>query len=438
MFVYGGPGETSGPDVVTNKEFYKKVANEFTALLSTYTTEGQCYRVDLRLRPDGTGGEVCISEEAALAYYSERARDWEKQMLIKARISAGDTRPGALLLESVEPLIYQSSLDFRAVEAVSETRQRIAEKLASRRHRPQDGLDVKLTPGGIRDIEFLVQCLQRLHGGREQWVRHGGTLFALFRLRDKELLSDGEYARLVTAYEFLRNLEHRLQMEEDRQTHVLPANGGRLDLVARKMPGGVDSGAELKQRLEEHLAAVREIYDRVVCADRPGVGMEVRAAAAAPKDTRLERFVEAGGVVDERVRDLFGHSAYFGDQLLRYPELVQEIGKPFELEKKAPTNLGMAGWKASATARGEEEAEDSAALRRFYRTQMLRIQSESMAGGRGHRGGVPDCVARGAFAGRPGVYTARSDDGDRARTARDARVRSGQRRGCELHHPGCR
>jgi glutamate-ammonia-ligase adenylyltransferase len=360
MFAYGGPGETSGPDVVTNKEFYKKVANEFTALLSTYTTEGQCYRVDLRLRPDGTGGEVCISEEAARAYYSERARDWEKQMLIKARISAGDAKPGAALLETVEPLIYQSSLDFRAVEAVSETRQRIAEKLASRRRRSQDGLDVKLTPGGIRDIEFLVQCLQRLHGGREQWVRHGGTLFALFRLRDKEFLSDGEYARLVSAYEFLRNLEHRLQMEEDRQTHVLPGSGERLDLLARKMPGSVSSGEELKQRLEEHLAAVREIYDRVVCAERPRVAVEQRTTAPAPRDSRLERFLEAGGVMDDRVRDLFENSVYFGDQLLRYPELVEEIGRPFELS-------------------GDEIA-DSTALRRFYRTQMLRIQSESMGG----------------------------------------------------------
>jgi glutamate-ammonia-ligase adenylyltransferase len=360
MFVYGGPGDTSGPEVVTNKEFYKKVANEFTALLSTYTAEGQCYRVDLRLRPDGTGGEVCISEEAARAYYGERARDWEKQMLIKARISAGDGEPGARLLEAVEPLIYQSTLDFRAVEAVSETRQRIAEKLASRRRGAQGGLDVKLTPGGIRDIEFLVQCLQRLHGGREQWVRHGGTLFALFRLRDKEFLSDGEYARLVAAYEFLRNAEHRLQMEEDRQTHVLPAAGDRLDLLARKMPSAAGNGEWLKQRLEEHLAAVREIYDRVVRAERPGVAVEVREAVqATAKDSRLERFVEAGGFVDERARDLFEHSAYFGDQLLRYPDLVREIGRPFDMA---------------------EEAGDGAALRRFYRTQMLRIQSESMRG----------------------------------------------------------
>src|SRR5205085_6175009 len=231
MFVYGGPGDTDGPDAVTNKEFYKKVANQFTALLSTYTAEGQCYRVDLRLRPDGAIGEICISAEGAMKYYGERARDWEKQMLIKARISAGDPEPGSALLEFVEPLIYRSSLDFRAVEAVSETRQRISEKLAARRG-VQTGLDVKLTPGGIRDIEFLVQCLQRLHGGREPWVRHGGTVFALSRLRDKNLLSTFEHARLASAYQFLRNLEHRLQFDEDRQTHTLPTDPEALETLA--------------------------------------------------------------------------------------------------------------------------------------------------------------------------------------------------------------
>ena len=402
MFVYGGPGETDGPGVLTNKEFYKKVANQYTALLSTYTAEGQCYRVDLRLRPDGTLGEVAISEEGALAYYGGRARDWEKQMLIKARISAGESGPGAALLEFVEPLIYQSSLDFRAVEAVSETRQRISEKLAAKRG-AQGGLDVKLTPGGIRDIEFLVQCLQRLYGGREYWVRHGGTMFALFRLRDKGLLSDIEYARLAAAYQFLRYLEHRLQVEEDRQTHVLPTDPGRLDVLARKMPHDIADGDDLRRRVEEHLAAVRDIYDRVVHAHRyPQVSSSAEpqrrdepeppppesqvtralgqraprlAAAIAAADlrrgrVRFEHFLE--DVVSspdrlarleaapEDVLDLFEHSTHFADQLLRYPELLEEIGQPFQLE---------AGPLA-----------DGATLRRFYRRQMLRIQCESMQG----------------------------------------------------------
>src|ERR1019366_6097558 len=139
-------------------------------MLSTYTQEGMCYRVDLRLRPDGRFGEVCHSLEGAKQYYASRGRDWELQMLIKARVAAGDTRPGTELLGFVEPLIYRTTTDFRTLEAVSVTRARIHEKQARvklaraenariRQARPgiEHSLDVKLAKGGIRDIEFLVQ-----------------------------------------------------------------------------------------------------------------------------------------------------------------------------------------------------------------------------------------------------------------------------------------
>jgi [glutamine synthetase] adenylyltransferase / [glutamine synthetase]-adenylyl-L-tyrosine phosphorylase len=415
MFLYSGPGETDGAEPLSNKEFYKKVANQYTELLSTYTGEGQCYRVDLRLRPDGTLGEICISVEGAIAYYSQRARDWEKQMLIKARVSAGDLQPGEALLDFVEPLIYRTSLDFRAVEAVSETRQRISEKMAAKRGGAgaSGGLDIKLTPGGIRDIEFLTQCLQRLHGGREQWVRHSGTMISLLRLRDKGLLSGAEYARLATSYQFLRNLEHRLQIEEDRQTHTLPAEPRRLNALARKMP--LDSTGErftaqtLQADLNERLSAVREIYDRVVHAHKPiyytlapghaatPAELEEAADAIAPPSNltryldqrapllaqmvaasnlyrgreRFEHFLEkayANPDLLERLNshpglahnaiDIFEHSPYFADDLLRYPELLDEIGEPFQLE-------------------GGPLRDDSA-LRRFYRRQMLRIQCGSI------------------------------------------------------------
>ena len=407
MFIYGGNGETDGPAPISNKEFYKKVANEYTALLSSYTADGQCYRVDLRLRPDGTLGEICISADGAKTYYRERARDWEKQMLIKARVSAGERDPGADLLDFVEPLIYQSSLDFRAVESVSETRQRISEKISAKRGL-NNGLDVKLSPGGIRDIEFLVQCLQRLHGGREPWIRHGGTMLALFRLRDKELLSDAEYARLASAYQFLRYVEHRLQIEEDRQVHALPKDPAKLDVLAHKLPPespGITLTAEtLKDKLEDHLASVRETYERVIHAQKPlyytmapppAAEEESEASPAASNLTRfldqrapqlagavadgglhrgrerfehfLEKAMASGGLLERLngeprlaagVIDIFEHSPYFADDLLRYPELLEEIGEPFQLEGGP--------------------LEDGAALRRFYRRQMLRIQSESI------------------------------------------------------------
>jgi len=408
MFIYAGNGETTGPASITNKEFYKKVANQYIALLSAYTAEGQCYRVDLRLRPDGTLGEICTSLDGARTYYSTRARDWEQQMLIKARVSAGEGDPGAALLEFVEPLIYRSSLDFSAVEAVSETRQRIGEKLAAKRG-ISSGLDVKLTPGGIRDIEFLVQCLQRLHGGREPWVRHGGTLLALFRLRDKDLLSDVEYARLAAAYQFLRHLEHRLQMEDDRQTHTLPLDPEQLDLLAGRMPAAITgealTGETLVRKLEEHQAAVREIYERVIHAQKPMyytlapepvTEMEDLETPAPPSNLtrfldqraphladavaqaalhrgreRFEHFLEKAFATPDLLArldaeprlavgllDIFEHSPHFADDLLRDPELLDEIGRPVAL----PT----------------EPLEDSAHLRRFYRRQMLRIQGASL------------------------------------------------------------
>ena len=271
MFIYGENGQTSSG--VSYAEFFKRVSTTLTEVLSTYTPAGLCYRVDLRLRPDGRLGEACISLEGAKKYYETRARDWELQMLIKARVAAGEPEPGREMLEAAEPRIYSTTLDFSSVEAVSLTRERIHEKLASRRGRGEQGLDIKLTRGGIRDVEFLVQCLQRLHGGREPWVRHAGTLLALTRLADKQLISQAEYSRLANAYQFFRYLEHRLQFWDDRQTHELPASKPELEALAQRMPsaelGRMPSGEKLLHRLNVYLEDVQETYDRVIHSQQP-------------------------------------------------------------------------------------------------------------------------------------------------------------------------
>jgi glutamate-ammonia-ligase adenylyltransferase len=421
MFVYSGPGETDGPAKISNKEFFQKVATQLTELLSIHTTEGMCYRVDLRLRPDGRLGEVCISLDGARTYYQNRARDWELQMLIKARVAAGEPEPGRALLESVEPLIYSTTLDFSAVESVSATRERIHEKLAARKG--PAGHDVKLARGGIRDIEFLVQCLQRLHGGREAWVRHGGTLLALFRLRDKDYLSPLEYSRLASAYQFLRNLEHRLQFAEDRQTHTLPAGREERELVARRMPaaqlGSAPSAESLLQELNTHLEEVQEIYERVIHAQHPvyyispalmsaadgAPGEDAGPAPAEAAASNLIRFLDQkapglaavlahGGlrrsaryfehfleqilprpeyldrldrdpVLAGYVIDLVDHSPYFAEQLIRTPDLLDELIDMRENPEREPLY-------------GELAFSDPAELRRYFRRRMLRIQSESI------------------------------------------------------------
>ncbi len=424
LFLYTRNGETSGPVPVTFKEFYRKVANQLTQLLSTYTPAGTAYRVDLRLRPDGRLGEVAVSLEGAKAYYRERARDWELQMLIKARVSGGDRVLGGALLDFVEPLIYSTTLDFAVVEAASEARQRISEKAAARK--ASHGFNIKLAPGGIRDIEFLVQCLQRLHGGREPWVRHGGTLLALSRLHDKGLLSPAEYSKLAAAYQFLRRLEHRLQLIDDRQTHSLPRGEGELDVLSRRLPevrsDGRTGADALMSELHRHLTDVREIYERVIHAQKPiyytaappraetapGHGMPAQAIAepepeAEPASNlvrfldqrapqlaqalaraslrrgraRFEYFLERvihnepqlellnrDGVLAGYVFDLFEHSPHFAEQLIRTPELLDELER---VREGAPPGIA-----------GIEAIDDTTALRRAFRREMFRIQAESI------------------------------------------------------------
>ncbi len=404
MFIYSGAGETTGAEPISNQEFFRKLCHQYTELLGSYTAEGMCYRVDLRLRPDGRLGEICLSLAAARSYYQTRGRDWELQMLIKARVAAGEAGPGRALLEFVEPLIYATSLDFSSIEAVSAARVRQHERLARKQGRGAPEIDVKLCAGGIRDVEFLVQCLQRLHGGRERWVRHGGTLLALARLRDKDLLSATEYARLASAYQFLRTLEHRLQFADDRQTHSLELEEAELESVGRRMPGQL-SGRELLGELEQHLGEVAEIYERVIHAQQPGGGgMEDSAgqpisnlvrfltqiapglAATIGRRgpgrgaVRFEHFLEKIRQMPEWMRlmdqdaalasqviDLFDASPFLSEELLRTPELLAE----FAVFGSGP---------------GEPPGDaDAAELRRWFRREMFRTQCESV------------CLRRGVF-----------------------------------------
>jgi len=404
MFLYYANGETRGGarGSISNREFFMRAANQLTSLLSTYTSEGMCYRVDLRLRPDGSQGEVCISLEAARQYYANRARDWELQMMIKARVAAGDKATGHGLLDFVEPRTYSTTLDFSAIEELSATRERLNEKLAGRNRRQRlqgpEAIEVKLERGGIRDIEFLVQCLQRLHGGADTWVRHGGTMLALARLQDKGYLSGTEYGRLASSYQFLRQLEHRLQVVDDRQTHTLPVEPEALELLARRMPGGLDSAASLLQQTRVHFDQVREIYDRVIhssSASRqtPASGGALRGGniirsldqrapglAAQLAESRLKRGFKSFEYFLERISadsgalnrlnsdtsltaytlDLFEHSPHFAEELIRAPELLDDVARV--------ADGGVLGPPPDTTDE----------LRRWYRREMVRIQAASV------------------------------------------------------------
>jgi glutamate-ammonia-ligase adenylyltransferase len=342
-------------------------------------------------------GEVCISLDGARQYYESRARDWELQMLIKARVAAGHPATGTALLDFVEPKIYSTTLDFSAIEALSVTRERINEKLAARKRTRgtparASSVDIKLDRGGIRDIEFLVQCLQRLYGGADPWVRHGGTLLAIARLHDKGFLSEGEYGGLAAAYQFLRHLEHRLQFADDRQTHALPPDPAALEKIARRMPLGGGSADWLLAEIRAHFEQVIEIYERVVHArvgtipetSGPQPSNVVRALEqTAPALSRslaeaelhhgyraFEHFLEKLSADEARLQqlnedaaltactlDLFEQSPYFAEELIRSPELIDVLCDP-------PLN--------------DDHPKDAPELRRWYRREMLRIQAASI------------------------------------------------------------
>ena len=211
MYIFGSGAESSEAPF-SNREYFIRLAQQVTEILSRMTREGAVFRIDMRLRPQGGEGELAISLEHALRYYVASAHDWERQALIKVRHSAGSATLAREFMRAVQPHVYTERVNFEAIETALEAR----ERMQTRRHfrmvleHPDQSIDVKLDRGGIRDIEFLVQCLQRVYGGAEPWLRSGGTLFSLQKLHDKRHISGHEFHELTSAYEFLRHLEHRL------------------------------------------------------------------------------------------------------------------------------------------------------------------------------------------------------------------------------------
>jgi glutamate-ammonia-ligase adenylyltransferase len=268
LFLYQGEGTTDCREAtrrITNKEFSVRLAQGLLERVAGVTREGPVFRVDLRLRPGGGEGDLVVSLPAALRYYREQAREWELQMLLKGRGSAGDGGLVGEFLSSVEPHVFRGPMHFAVVESVVKAREQIDRKLDSA---DASGLNVKLAPGGLRDIEFLVQCLQRLYGQQDPWVRAGATLVALHKLYEKGYISPRDHSHLAAAYEFLRRVEHRLQLVKGQQLHSLPGDAKALNLLARRC--GVESGEsrtageELEHRLERHLQRVLAISERVL------------------------------------------------------------------------------------------------------------------------------------------------------------------------------
>ncbi len=238
LFLYGD-GEPDPPGEITNREYFIRLAQQVTEVLSRVSREGPVFRIDLRLRPQGAEGEPAVPLGHAIRYYANVAHDWELQALIKVRHSAGDLNLARDFIRAVQPFVYREELNFAAIETAVNSLEKIG---AHRRKRLAEvrrsgGIDVKLDRGGIRDIEFLVQCLQRVYGGAETWLRSGGTLFSLQKLHDKGHISGKDFHELSQGYLFLRTVEHRLQLRRGQQVHRLPASEADLRVLYRSVAG---------------------------------------------------------------------------------------------------------------------------------------------------------------------------------------------------------
>jgi glutamate-ammonia-ligase adenylyltransferase len=246
MFVHDAEGETRGRRPTAAGEFYGRVVSEVVRLLSAHTPDGQAYRVDLRLRPEGQRGPLSRTLASTLSYYDAMGRTWERQALIKARPIAGDAALGREFLAAIKPFVYRKYFSFSEINEVKALKRTIERKA---RDAGADDRDVKTGRGGIRDIEFAVQFLQLLNGGDLPAVRERNTLLAIQALAEAGCLTGQEAQILDDTYRFLRKTEHRLQLLFDLQTHKLPPDADELRRLAQRM--GYKTSGEWGVRSEE-------------------------------------------------------------------------------------------------------------------------------------------------------------------------------------------
>ena len=260
VFAFPEHGETDGRRSLANEQFFTRLGRQLVNLLGQQTEEGFVFRVDMRLRPFGEAGPLVVSFDAMENYCQAQAREWERYAMIKARPVTGEAVYRERLLEILRPFVFRRYIDFGVIDAIREMKRRIQAEMYRR------GMDanIKLGRGGIREIEFIGQALQLVHGGRDPSLQVRPILPVLARLGEKGLLPAEAVAELTAAYEFLRLTENRLQAWRDEQTHLLPADEAGQARLARTM--GFDEWDAFREALEDHRERV-EHHFRLVFAE---------------------------------------------------------------------------------------------------------------------------------------------------------------------------
>ncbi len=294
---------------------FVRVTRKMAAMLSDITGEGYVFRTDLRLRPDPGVTPVCMAMAAAERYYESVGRTWERAAHIKARAAAGDLAAGAAYLERLTPFVWRRHLDFAAIQDAHDMARRIRDHKGLAGPITLPGHDVKLGRGGIREIEFFAQTGQLIFGGRDPDLRPRGTLAALAALARKGRIEPATAEVLSDDYTALREIEHRLQMLNDAQTHSLPATDEGFDRIARFMGQG-DTGA-WKKAVFERLTRVHALTEDFL-APSQAAPMPRQAAAEFDFDEITERWRSYPALRSSRALESFGRMR--GDLLSRFAQ----------------------------------------------------------------------------------------------------------------------
>lgn len=273
IFTWPENGVTQGGRrELDNAQFFTRLGQRLIKVLDQPTADGFVYRVDMRLRPFGDSGPLVLSFAALEDYYQEQGRDWERYAMVKARLMGGaDDRWSQELEQMLRPFVYRRYIDFSVIQSLRNMKSMIAREV--RRRGLKD--NIKLGAGGIRETEFIVQVFQLIRGGRERSLQLRAFLPTLQAIDDLHLLPAGQAQQLREAYLFLRRLENLLQSINDEQTQTLPADELNRARLAWAMH--VADWAGLCQRLEQHMAAVRAIFDELIGDDAPEAGDQKEA-----------------------------------------------------------------------------------------------------------------------------------------------------------------
>lgn len=319
IFTYPHSGETRGSDAtkktkcLDNGEFFTRVARKLIQSLDQITADGFVFRVDMRLRPYGESGALVMSFSAMEEYYQSQGRDWERYAMIKARVVAGDPQAAMQLMTTLRPFTYRRYIDFSAVESLRAMKQMIQQEVKRR------GVanDVKLGPGGIREIEFIAQCFQLIRGGRDLDLQERSVQKVLSLLAYKDYLPHESVNKLQLAYVFLRNTEHVLQAYKDQQTQALPNERDRQSIVAFAM--GFNDWPAFSDELDAHRKNVSDVFAEVISEQ----------ASEENTSTVDQQWIDLWkGVTDESVqRQILEEAGYDScDQVLQRLKQLREHG----------------------------------------------------------------------------------------------------------------